>query len=66
MASSGVPAVRIVYGKGRGTPGGIGVLRSVVPGWLGHEYAEWVERFERDLDTSGDDGNGHQSLFEAP
>lgn len=55
-AAAGESQVRIVYGKGRGTPGGIGVLRSVVPGWLANEYGHLVERFERDLDPSGDDG----------
>ena len=55
-AAAGEAQVRIVYGKGRGTPGGIGVLRSVVPGWLTNELAAWVDRYERELDPSGDDG----------
>jgi DNA-nicking Smr family endonuclease len=48
--------VRIVYGKGRGSPGGIGVLRQVVPAWLEGSGRRWVERFERQLDASGADG----------
>jgi DNA-nicking Smr family endonuclease len=55
-SAEGEREVRIVYGKGRGTPGGIGVLRAVVPRWLENDGAKWVERFERDLDPSGDDG----------
>ena len=52
----GESEVRIVYGKGHGTPGGVGVLRSLVPKWHENECAEWVERYERALDASGDDG----------
>jgi len=55
-AAAGEPQVRIVYGKGRGTPGGIGVLRAVIPRWLEQEGAPLVERWERDLDASGNDG----------
>ena len=55
-ATAGDSQVRIVYGKGHGTPGGVGVLRAVVPKWLENECATWVERYERDLDPSGDDG----------
>ena len=55
-AAAGETQVRIVYGKGRGTPGGVGVLRAVIPRWLENEGAVWVERYERDLDHSGDDG----------
>jgi DNA-nicking Smr family endonuclease len=52
----GASVVRIVYGKGHGSPGGRGVLRDVVPRWLEHEGAELVERFERRPDASGADG----------
>ncbi len=55
-AQGGEPAVRIVYGKGRRSPGGRGVLRQVVPHWLEHDGARWVERFERQLDPGGEDG----------
>lgn len=52
----GLPAVRIVYGKGRRSPGGRGVLRHVVPRWLDENGANLVERYERRPDQSGDDG----------
>jgi DNA-nicking Smr family endonuclease len=50
------PVVRIVYGKGHGSPGGRGVLRDVIPRWLEREGAAWVERYERLPDASGADG----------
>ena len=49
--------VRIVYGKGHGSPGGQGVLREVVPRWLEREGAALVERYERLPDASGADGS---------
>ncbi|HUI27963.1 MAG TPA: Smr/MutS family protein [Candidatus Kryptonia bacterium] len=52
----GVTEVRIVYGKGRGSPGGRGVLREVVPHWLETEGAGLVSRYERQPDRSGADG----------
>lgn len=58
----GEPVVRIVYGKGHGSPGGRGVLRDVVPRWLEHEGAEWVERYQRLPDASGGDGAVHAWL----
>src|SRR4029077_4673371 len=33
------PVVRIVYGKGHGSPGGRGVLRDVIPHWLDRDGA---------------------------
>jgi DNA-nicking Smr family endonuclease len=48
--------VRIVYGKGRGSPGGIGVLRRAIPGWLEQHAGVLVARFERELDADGQDG----------
>ena len=54
--ASGYTQVRIIYGKGRGTPGGLGVLRQAVPAWIEQNADDWVERFERDLDRIGDDG----------
>lgn len=48
--------VRIVYGKGRGTPGGIGVLRQAVPAWIEQHAGAWIDRFERQLDDTGHDG----------
>ncbi len=50
------PIVRIVYGKGRRSPGGRGVLRHVVPRWLEAEGASLVESFTRIPDRSGADG----------
>jgi len=50
------PAVRIIYGKGHGSPGGKGVLRDVVPRWLDREGATLVERYQRVPDASGADG----------
>ena len=52
----GETEVRIIYGKGRGSPGGVGVLRQAIPDWLEKSGRRWVERFERQLDASGDDG----------
>jgi DNA-nicking Smr family endonuclease len=54
--AEGDPVVRIIYGKGRGSPGGIGVLRQLVPRWLEREGAALVERYQRLPDASGDDG----------
>ena len=53
----GVTVVRLVYGKGHGSPGGRGVLRDVIPHWLDHDGAAWVDRYERLPDTSGADGS---------
>jgi DNA-nicking Smr family endonuclease len=55
-AAAGEERVRIVYGKGRHSPGGVGALRAVIPRWLDGEGKRWIERYERDLDASGDDG----------
>jgi len=52
----GVASVRIVYGKGRGSPGGRGVLREIVPRWLEREGSALVRRYERRPDASGMDG----------
>ena len=50
----GVDEVRIVCGKGRHSPGGVGVLRNAVPGWLdAHGYAG---RYRREVDRDGRDG----------
>ena len=56
MSARGERRVRIVFGKGRGSPGGIGVLRQVIPSWLEGSGRRWVERFERQLEASGADG----------
>jgi len=54
--AAGEPAVRIVYGKGHGSPGGRGVLRDVIPRWLEREGTVWVQRYQRLPDASGADG----------
>jgi DNA-nicking Smr family endonuclease len=48
--------VRIIYGKGHGSPGRRGVLREVVPRWLEGEGATLVARYQRVPDASGADG----------
>jgi len=52
----GVDSVRIVYGKGRHSPGQRGVLREVVPRWLDGEGRQLVRRYERRMDATGADG----------
>jgi DNA-nicking Smr family endonuclease len=52
----GLGSVRIVYGKGRRSPGGRGVLREVIPRWLDGEGRRYVRRWERRPDASGADG----------
>jgi len=54
--SQGVGSLRIVYGKGHGSPGGRGVLRDVVPRWLDEHGQDLVRRYERRLDSTGADG----------
>lgn len=56
MAARGEREVRIVYGKGRGSPGGVGVLRQAIPAWLEQHGGDHVERFERAVDADGNDG----------
>jgi DNA-nicking Smr family endonuclease len=55
--SAGVATVRVVYGKGRGSPRGHGVLRHVIPRWLDGDGARLVARYERQPDHSGADGS---------
>ncbi len=55
--AGGEPVVRIVYGKGRRSPQGRGVLREVIPQWLEADSAGLVQRFERLPDASGADGS---------
>ncbi len=52
----GLGSVRIVYGKGRRSPGGRGVLREVIPSWLDGDGRPFVRRWERRPDASGADG----------
>lgn len=51
-----IASVRIVYGKGHGSPGGRGVLRDVIPRWLETEGSVLVRRYERRPDATGADG----------
>ncbi len=55
-ATDGHRDVRIIYGKGRGSPGGHGILREVVPRWLAKEGHRWVESASPDPDARGEDG----------
>lgn len=50
-------SVRIVYGKGKGSAGGRGVLREVIPRWLDTDGRVYVRRYERRLDDTGVDGS---------
>jgi DNA-nicking Smr family endonuclease len=54
---SGISPVRLVYGKGLGSPGGKGVLREVIPRWCEKEGKRWVESFKREVDLKGGDGS---------
>jgi len=54
--AQGLGSVRIVYGKGRRSPGGRGVLREVVPRWLDTTGRPFIRRYERRPDSSGGDG----------
>jgi len=49
--------VRIVYGKGKRSTGGRGVLREVVPRWLEKEGKHLVRDFARLPDHTGADGS---------
>ncbi len=53
----GIARVRIVYGKGRHSPGGRGVLRDVVPRWLARDGQKWVESFSPCLEPLGQEGS---------
>lgn len=66
MSAQGEREVRIVYGKGHGSPGGVGVLRQAIPGWLEQHGAPWVESFAREIDADGDDGAMRVRLRTAP
>jgi DNA-nicking Smr family endonuclease len=55
-AAAGVVEVRIVYGKGRRSPGGRGVLREVIPRWLAGDGRRYVMSATPEPDASGADG----------
>jgi DNA-nicking Smr family endonuclease len=52
----GLGSVCIVYGKGKRSPRGRGVLREAIPGWLDGSGRRFVRRWERRPDASGADG----------
>jgi DNA-nicking Smr family endonuclease len=54
---SGISPIRIVYGKGLGSPGGRGILREIIPRWCEKEGRPWVESFKREVDLKGGDGS---------
>ena len=60
--AAGVGEVRIVYGKGRGSPGGRGVLREVIPRWLGGDGRRYVDAAVPETDARGQDGAIHVSV----
>jgi DNA-nicking Smr family endonuclease len=51
----GVADVRIVYGKGRHSPGGRGVLREVIPRWLAGDGRAYVESASPEPDAFAED-----------
>lgn len=53
--ASGLQEVRIVYGKGRHSPDGQGVLREVIPRWLAAEGRRWVTSATPETDAYGED-----------
>jgi len=53
--AAGVAEVRIVYGKGRHSPGGRGVLREVVPRWLAGDGKRYVASASPEPDAFGED-----------
>jgi len=55
-SAAGIKEVRIVYGKGRGSPGGRGVLREVIPRWLATDGTRWVVSATPEADSHGEDG----------
>jgi DNA-nicking Smr family endonuclease len=52
---AGTRRVRIVYGKGRHSPGGRGVLREVIPRWLADDGRRYVARATPLPDARGED-----------
>jgi hypothetical protein len=52
---AGIRRVRIVYGKGRHSPAGRGVLREVIPRWLAADGARYVASATPVPDVVGED-----------
>ena len=55
-AAEGRDQVRIVYGKGRRGPGGVGALRVAIPDFVAARTGGLVLRFERQVESDGHDG----------
>ncbi len=55
--AQGIRQVRIIYGKGKGSPDGKGVLREAVPAWISKEGDGYVSKFQRVIDHDGGDGS---------
>jgi DNA-nicking Smr family endonuclease len=51
----GFLTVSVIFGKGKGSPGGEGVLRVVVPRAIAVEWTDIVEDFRRHVDWDGRD-----------
>ncbi|TLM99861.1 hypothetical protein FDZ71_15180 [bacterium] len=54
VSSKGGGDIRIICGKGKGSRGGMGVLREAVAGWLDAHGLEG--KYRRDLESDGLDG----------
>jgi DNA-nicking Smr family endonuclease len=53
---AGFATVSVVYGKGKGSPGGEGVLHLMVPRALETEWGDLVSAFRRRMELDGRDG----------
>ena len=54
--------VSVVFGKGKGSPGGEGVLRVVVPKAMETDWTHIVESFRRQVDWDGRDAGVEVTL----
>jgi DNA-nicking Smr family endonuclease len=52
----GFLTVSVVYGKGKGSPGGEGVLRVLIPRAMENEWNDLVAAFRRRVEPDGRDG----------
>ena len=64
--AAGIDTVRIVYGKGRHSPGGRGVLREVIPRWLAADGRRYVASAVPEPDAHGEDAGIVVRLRAAP
>jgi len=58
----GFLTVSLVYGKGKGSPGGEGVLRVMVPRALEADWVDLVASFRRRIEPDGRDGGVEVTL----